>query len=142
LTFGPKDRILQAYSNETEHEMQQEIAEILANLFKVSPEALAAYVQERQEAARRRMMSKRASWERSVRAMTNVQSVIIDDMTHDGYQLNKSWTNRASGRVAFMLVKELWNSAKGRVGTKLVMVYPDGSRVETFEKTISVKQVF
>ncbi len=122
--------------------MQQEIAEILANLFKVSPEALAAYVQERQEAARRRMMSKRASWERSVRAMTNVQSVIIDDMTHDGYQLNKSWTNRASGRVAFMLVKELWNSAKGRVGTKLVMVYPDGSRVETFEKTISVKQVF
>lgn len=122
--------------------MTADLADILAKIFNITSDDLAAYVSRRQEASRRRLMSKRAAWERSVRAMTDVQSVIIDDLTHDGYELQKSWTNRASGRVAYLLVKQLWNPAKGRIGSKLVMVYPDGSQTTTFEKTISIKQQF
>jgi hypothetical protein len=41
-----------------------------------------------------------------------------------------------------MLQKRSWDSKKARLGLKLSMVYPDGSRSETFERSISIKSQY
>lgn len=75
--------------------------------------------------------------------LTDKQTDIITKREADGWKINKVWQNKVSFRTAVMLVKKpIWDSSKNRLGTKLAMVYPDGSITETFERSVTVKQEF
>lgn len=51
--------------------------------------------------------------------------------------------HRDSGNVVIFLSREsVWNDVKGRMGRKIYAVYPDGTRSETFERSISVRKEF
>lgn len=78
-----------------------------------------------------------------VDAMSDVQMALVAKAEQEGHVLVKFYQDRHSRHVAAMLVKEkVWNGAKGRIGRKLLMVYPDGSRSETMERSISIRQSF
>ena len=115
----------------------QALVEILSD-----PAKLAAY--ERAYEARREQRI--ANHAKRVRAMvariTAIQDGFVQEYKRQGATVNKYFRDRYSDNVAVMLTKQGWNSAKGRIGTKIIMVYPDGTRAETFERTISIKKSF
>lgn len=129
--------------NANNEDMMFEIKEIVASFLGVSIGQLEYHIAAKREAARRRNANKNAAYRSAAEQMTDIQSAVIEKLECEGAKLqNQLWQNRASGNVARMMVKEAWNGAKGRVMSKLIMVYPDGTRTETFEKTISIKKVF
>lgn len=116
----------------------------IANLLNTTPEEVAAQIAARREAARRNFARKNARYTAALACMSDIQSVVIDSLEANGAKMaGKVYQNRRSGRVAVMMVKnQVWNGIKGRCMDKLMMVYPDGSRTETFEKSISIKKEF
>lgn len=123
--------------------IMNDINDIIARIFQINPESLQAYIDSRKEKARRRVQSNNARYDAAIARITDVQACIIERMEAEGYRMqNRIHINKATGNIAVMLVKSVWNSAKGRVSPKLVMLYPDGSRNETFEKSITIRQQF
>ncbi len=118
----------------------QEVAEILSTLLKVPEGALLAHIRAKQEAARRKVANQNARYAAALERMTDVQSVIVEHLQQDGYTMGV--IRLCGNRVAPVLQKQFWNQAKGRMGTKLTIVYPDGTRTATFERSISVKGSF
>lgn len=107
------------------------------------PVAMAQY----EEEMKLRRAIRRAKHERKIAALydalTDKCEALVAAYKQSGYEVNKFFTDRGSGNVAVMLVKRnVWNHEKSRMGHSLVMVYPDGSRSETREKSISVKREF
>jgi|SRR5579863_372136 len=121
----------------------QMLAESLATAFGVPIDQIEAYVEARREKARQRFERHQRKWGAALAALTDVQAVLVSQAEADGHSINKLYTNRASRRTAVMMVKyPVWDNRKHRMGTKLLMVYPDGSRSTTMEKSISIKQSF
>lgn len=68
---------------------------------------------------------------------------VVNQYEQDGFEINKFYTDRHSGNVAVMLVRRnTWNHAASKMGCKIAMVYPNGDRVETMEKSISIRRSF
>lgn len=121
----------------------QDLIPGLARVLGTTPEQLQAYVDARREQARQRVARNNQRYREALHSMTDVQSLVVDKHEASGYKINKLYVNRYSQRVAVMLVKRaVWNSAKGKIGCKLMMVYPDGSSSETFERSISIREEF
>ena len=108
-----------------------------------NPDALQAYLEKQQAAARRRVAIANAKFSHALSCLTDVQSVVVDAYECKGAKINKLFIDRHSGRIAVMLVqRNIWNNYKGKMGTKIIMAYPDGRTADTFEKTISIKPSF
>lgn len=121
----------------------QDITSLIANFLGTTPEALAAHIAHKQEQARKRVASNNRRYEAALSKMTDVQALVIEKLEQEGHKMSsRIWQSRKTGDIACMLSKQVWNGAKSRMGTKLVMVYPDGRRAETFERTISIRQDF
>ena len=112
----------------------------IAALLNKTPEQV-----EREVAARKAARANRnAKFHDALDRCTDIQQLVIEKLVQGGARPPKKlMENRRTGNVAVMLTKfEVWNGAKGRVMPKLMVVYPDGSRTETFEKSISIKKEF
>jgi len=120
------------------------IAEVIGKLENMTPEEVMAEARRRAAKQRERMMKKHAAFQAAFANVTDKQSLRIAQMESRGYKSGgKIMQDRRSGNVAVLLVNDnIWNGEKGRIGTKLMMVYPDGTSNETFEKKISVRKEF
>ena len=96
------------------------------------------------KAERQRKIARHAmKWQDLMNRMTKKCLDKVDELTRLGASINKLYTDRATGNVAAMVVRpNVWDSAKGRMGRSLYMVYPDGGAVQTFEKSISIRRSF
>lgn len=124
-------------------EGMREIAEAVARSLGVPIEHLESYVAARRAEAQRRLERHKARWFGAVASMTDVQSVLVDKADREGHVLVKFLIDRHSGNVAALMQKtKVWNGAKGRMGTKLLVIYPDGTQTTTMERSISIKRSF
>lgn len=120
-----------------------ELCQIIAKALGTTPKALEAHIAARREQERRRVASNNARYAAALRAMTDVQAMLVAQAEREGHRISHLRQDRRSGNVAVLMFKEkVWDGAKGRMGMKLLMVYPDGSRATTMEKRISLKQSF
>ncbi len=117
------------------------LLDLTAKILGTTPENVRAQVAQRQEQARRRIERNNYRYGQALAAMTDVQSCVVDKLEADTCRINKLYVNRQSGNVAVMMVKSaVWWQAKGKIGRKLIMVYPDGTTSDTFERTISIRR--
>lgn len=124
-------------------EMSTLLRESIAACLRVPVEQLDAYIAQRREQRRRHAAAKNARYAQALSHVTDVQACVVERLQQDGYLLaDKMWQDKQSLNVARLLSKRCWNAAKGQISTKLVMVYPDGSRAETFERSISIRKTY
>lgn len=117
-----------------------ELADILAPYFGTTGQQILADIAKKKQQRVRRVALNNARFEASVKQGSSEKS---DALVRDGYRIIRTFTSRTTGRVAVMLQKDkVWDSAKGRIGTALAIVYPDGSVSKTMEKRISLRQDF
>lgn len=129
--------------NDEEKQLLLDIADIVALMTGLTQEQVLAECRLRAERARQRQIAKNARFEAGLLRITDQQALRIGQMESRGYKFNKMWQDRTTQNVAVLLVNDnIWNSEKGRIGTKLMMVYPDGKTTETMEKTISIRKTF
>lgn len=104
----------------------------------ITVDELLAQAQRRAAAYRQRVARNNARHQAMLECMTDAQTARLAQQTARGYKLNKMLQDRRTGKVAAMLVNDqLWNGAKGKIGTKIMLVYADGTTHETFEKKIT-----
>jgi hypothetical protein len=104
----------------------------------ISMEDMLARAQQRALAYRRRVARGNARYQAMLECMTDAQTARLAQQTARGFKLNKMLQSRQTGKVAAMLVNDqLWNGAKGKIGSKIMLVYADGTTHETFEKKIT-----
>lgn len=121
----------------------KELCEIIARSLGTTPEALQAHIEARREQERRRVESNNARYARALRSMSDVQAMLVAQAEREGHKISHLRIDRHSGNVAVLMFKEkVWDGAKGRMGIKLLFIYPDGTRTTTMEKRISLKQSF
>lgn len=127
-----------------DREFLNDIAGLVGAITGQTPEQVLANARAKAAASRARMQRANARYYAALSNVTDKQALRIDQQVSRGWrQTSQLWQNRATGNVAIMLVNDqLWNSEKGRMGKKLMMVYPDGTSNETFEKTISIRKQF
>jgi hypothetical protein len=94
-----------------------------------------AYVKA-EEARRKANQARRAARFANMLAhSTTIQLLRTDALEQSGYTITKAWQKKSTGRIAVMCQKTgVWDDIKMKMGTKLVMVYPDGRRQEAFGK--------
>lgn len=121
----------------------------LIDLLLNNPDSLDAALREmaRAEMQRRRERVARnnAKYDRLLTQMTDKQANTICSLEGNGYKINQVFykKNDSYGNIAVMLVKEqVWNDEKGKIGRKIVVVYADGMQDSTFDKAISMRNVF
>lgn len=99
---------------------------------------LRAQAERRAAAYRHRVARSNARYQAMLECMTDVQTARLAQQSARGYKINKMLQDRQTGKVAALLVNDqLWNGAKGKIGTKIMLVYADGTTHETFEKKIT-----
>lgn len=87
--------------------------------------------------------AKRAKWERWLLNLTEIQRKQLVALMGLGAKPCKLFQDRSTEHVAVMLTRpNVYDPGKGKIRRKLYMVYPDGSRAETFDQSISVKGEF
>lgn len=129
--------------NDEEKQLLLDIADIVSMMTGLTQEQVLAECRVRAERARQRQIAKNARFEAGLRRITDQQALRIGQRESQGYKFNKMWQDRTTQNVAVLLVNDnIWNGAKGRIGTKMMVVYPDGSTTETMEKTISLRKTF
>jgi hypothetical protein len=137
--------------NNTESKMVSEERQLraLIDLLLNNPDSLDAALREmaRAEMQRRRERVARnnAKYDRLLTQMTDKQANTICSLEGNGYKINQVFykKNDSYGNIAVMLVKEqVWNDEKGKIGRKIVVVYADGMQDSTFDKAISMRNVF
>jgi len=117
------------------------LADAIAAALGIDRAQIDAYCAAQRERNRRNFERHARRWAAAIDAFTDVQLALITKMEQEGFAVNKLWTYQ--GRTAVMMVKrQVWDASKGRMGTRLTMVYPDGSRVTTMERTITVRRTF
>jgi hypothetical protein len=117
--------------------------EAVGKCFGISADQVRAECEAMARARANRIADRNAAYGRAVARQTDIQNLVISKLVSSGHVLqNRLWESRRTHQVARMLTKQVWNGAKGRMGTKLVMVYPDGRQSETMEKTISIRSDF
>lgn len=119
----------------------------LIDLLLNDPDGLEPYFKElaQNEVRRQRERTRRnnASFAQLLSQTSDKQALLISQHESRGYKVNKVYFNRSdkSGNVGVMLVnRQIWNDVKGRMGTKIVMIYADGGISATFEKSISIRK--
>ena len=123
--------------------MAETLAKALAAAMNVPVSEIEAHILRHRAAAKARFERHRQQWGAWIDAMKDVQHVLVEEAERTGYKVVRLYRDRASRNVAVLLQKEqVWNSAKGRMGRALMMVYPDGTRGITMERSISIKQKF
>lgn len=119
---------------------EEELAKALAAVMEVPLAEIEAHVLRHREAAKARIERHRLKWGAWVDELKDIQNVIVAEAERKGYRVVKLYRNRATRHVAVMMQKEqVWNTAKGRMGIALIMVYPDGTKGISMERTISIK---
>lgn len=98
-----------------------------------------AYLQAKRAQRQAKHAAKLEAWQN---AMSLQCDAMVEQYRCEGAVVNKYFRDRTTGNIAVMLTKKTFDHAKSRMGTKLIMVYPDGSRTETMEKKISIKRSF
>jgi hypothetical protein len=94
--------------------------------------------QRRAAAYRQRVSRNHARYQAMLQCMTDAQTARLAQQTARGYKINKMLQDLKTGKVAAMLVNDnLWNGEKGKIGTKIMLVYADGTTQDTFEKKIN-----
>lgn len=117
------------------------LAKSLAHAMNVSFEQIEAWIEARRAKDRQRLARHNAKWEAWLRLISDAQELRRFERERNGYRLFHM--RRMGQRVALVMQKDkVWNSEKGRMGTKLAVIYPDGSSAETFERSISVRPSF
>lgn len=107
------------------------------------PTAWAQFSAERaaQQANRRARHAQR--FETMLHHVTPEQVAQINALRALGAKVVRLYQDRASRNVAVLMQRRpVFDTTRSRMGCKLYMLYPDGSRVETFEKSISIQQSF
>jgi hypothetical protein len=116
---------------------------MILDLMGLTPEEFKDYVQKSKAAAKMRVIKKNLKFQANLALATDVQTLIADKLESEGAKFSgKIWRNRRSGNICMLYSQGTWDSAKGRIGRKLIMIYPDGSVSKTFEKSISIKSEF
>lgn len=117
--------------------------EVVAKALQTTPEKLRADFANKQRQRRERVARSNAAYYDAMESVTVMQETVIGSLEAQGAKRQKQiWQNRASGNIAVMMVKEAWDGQKMKMGRKLIMVYPDGTMSQTFEKSISIKKEF
>lgn len=116
---------------------------VIAPALGKSPAGLRAEVERFRTRKRQRAVKNNDRYYEALERITEEQTKTILALRALGAKTwDKLRQNRDTGNVCIFLSREAWNPAKGRMGTKLYAVYPDGSRTETFERSISVRAKF
>ena len=125
-----------------EHDFDELLGLVSAALG-VTPEHIRMQIEQRRAKLQRRAARNNARYFEALERITKEQMQTIQALRALGA---KTWSklrqDKVSGNVCIFLSREVWNGAKGRMGTKIYAVYPDGSRSETFERSISVRSQF
>ena len=120
-----------------------DIMMMIAKLENMTPEEVERSYQRRLAERKMRIARHEARWQSLLNRMTEKCLEKVDAVKRQGGSINKLYTHKYSGNVAAMMVRpNVWDGAKGKMGRKIIMIYPDGSQVETLEKTISIKRDF
>lgn len=123
--------------------LQDSLKRVIADALGTTPERVQEYIEQRREVARRRVERRNSRYAEALASLTDVQSVLVDKFEADTCEVNKLYVSRQTRRVAVMMVKwKVWWPEKGKIGRKIIMIYPDGTTSQTFEKTISVRKDF
>lgn len=124
-------------------EVSQELLATVAKALGVSVESMKAQIEQRRAIRERRVAARNERFDVALRRVTPVQEVIFDQLLRQGYCANSNiWRSKKTGNVARTFSKQVWDSAKGRMGRVLVTVYPDGTMNRTMEKRISIRDNF
>lgn len=99
-----------------------------------------AAIKQRREARRARHEAKVAVL---FSRLTDKAEALIAAYEREGAKVNKFFTDRSSGNVAVMMVgRQVWDQRKQRTVKPLIMVYPDGTRTTTNERSVTLKRHF
>ncbi len=128
----------------SEEDFVNELWAIVAQSLNTTPDALKAQQRAQQERRAARRESQNARYYAALDRITPQQAKVLADLRAQGARVwDKLRQHRESGNVCIFLSRSpVFNDAKGRMGTKLYAVYPDGTRTETFERSISVRAKF
>lgn len=99
-----------------------------------------SYLKQRREARRARHEAKVAVL---FSRLTDKAEALIAAYEREGAKVNKFFTDHSSGNVAVMMVgRQVWDQRKQRTVKPLIMVYPDGTRTTTNERSVTLKRHF
>lgn len=114
--------------------------DILAKGMGVSKEQVLAQVARQRQRRAQRAVRANERYAEALEQITPKQLAMINELRAAGARVqSRIWQNRRSGNVCVILSAERFNSARGRIMHKLFAVYPDGTRSETFERSISIR---
>ncbi len=123
--------------------MDQEFLKIIAAGLGISIESLAEDMAKNRARRARAAAMKDARFDAALERVTEIQETVMVRLEAQGYRPNsRIWVSRKTGNVARTFSKQVWDSAKGRMGACLVTVYPDGTMQKTMEKRISIRDNF
>jgi hypothetical protein len=107
------------------------------------PTAFARFNAESKRAAEQRRARHAHKWAAMLHHVTPEQVAQINALRALGAKAVRLYQDRTSRNAAVMMQRRpVFDTTRSRMGCKLYMIYPDGSRVETFEKSISIQQSF
>jgi hypothetical protein len=119
------------------------LVDSLAKALGISSDDLREDLAKRRARIANKVASNNARFYAALNAMTDEQTAVVDRHMANGYHVNKVLVDTRSGRTAVLMVKRpVWWPAKGIMGRKLLVVYPDSKSAETFEKSISIRKEF
>lgn len=120
-----------------------ELASMVAQLLGCSVEQLAERVHAQRDAARRGVERNNLRFAAALRSMSDVQALVVENRGREGYKVSKLLVSRSSERVAVMMQKRpVWDTVRNKMGGSLMMIYPDGTTSQTFERSISIRKEF
>ena len=119
------------------------LAGIIGSATGRSTESVLAEVAHRGQKERQRVARNNARYDAAAARITPAQQARIDALVAAGARRDsRLQQSRRSGLVAVLLSKQAWWGARGRMGRKLMFVYPDGTVTETFERSIDLRADF
>jgi len=121
-----------------------ELVNVLAPALGMTPDQLLGQIAARKARAERQAQRASARYTDALHHITVEQAAQIELLRseHSARMQSGIRQHRVSENVVVFMQAQKWNAAVGRMGTKLYAVYPDGSRSETFERSISVRRDF
>jgi hypothetical protein len=119
------------------------LLELVAAAVGQTPDQLRADIARKRARAAHRAGQQNRRYYDALTHVTPKQAKKVQELRQGGATLqSRIRQDRRSLNVAMFLHQDKWDSAKGRMGSQMYAVYPDGSVVTTFEKSISVKSSF
>jgi len=126
-----------------ERDVFDDLLGLAAKLEGVPKSRMAAMIARRQEEDRRRVERANQRYAAAVDQMSSEQRERIEALKQKGWKLQSALRqSKSSGKVVRFLHTTAWNPQRSAVGPKMAAVYPDGSVVMAFGKSISVRSDF